>query len=159
MNERWLQRFKPFIRRGSAFIALLLRPMTLGVRVLVLDDTNRVLLVRHGYLPGWYLPGGGVDSGETLGTAALRELREEAGMIGDTPRLLGVYKNTHASPRDHVALFRVERFRPMAEGWKPGLEIREIGFFALDALPEGTTTSTRNRIAEVFEGAAQSEIW
>jgi ADP-ribose pyrophosphatase YjhB (NUDIX family) len=52
--------------------------MTLGVRVAVIDPEQGVLLVRHGYVSGWYLPGGGVEPGETAAEALAREAREEA---------------------------------------------------------------------------------
>lgn len=42
------------------------RPLTLGVRAIVLNDAGELLLVKHTYLNGWYLPGGRVDKGETL---------------------------------------------------------------------------------------------
>jgi len=51
--------------------------MTLGVRAIVFDEQkNSVFLVKHTYVPGWQLPGGGVDSGETFGQALEKELRE-----------------------------------------------------------------------------------
>lgn len=60
------------------------RGMTLGTRTVVLKaNATEVLLVRHGYAPGWLLPGGGVERGEALADAALRELREEAGVVAE----------------------------------------------------------------------------
>ena len=58
-------------------IAKITRGMTLGVRAVVLDGENRVFLVRHTYVPGWSLPGGGVEVGETFVTSLARELEEE----------------------------------------------------------------------------------
>jgi ADP-ribose pyrophosphatase YjhB (NUDIX family) len=138
---------------------VLRRPMTLGVRALVLDGENRVLLVRHGYVPGWHLPGGGVDPGETCREALERELAEETNIaLAGEPQLFGVFFNRQASRRDHVALYVVREFRqgpPRAPDW----EIRESGFFNLDALPEGATPATRRRLAEVVRGAAPSSDW
>ena len=140
------------------FTAAFQRPMTLGVRGLVIDAENRVLLVRHTYVPGFYLPGGGVERGETLAEALARELSEEAGvLIANAPILQGVYLNRRISPRDHVALFLVREFS--RDSRPPDHEIAEAGFFPRDALPAGTTPATRARLAEVFEGAEVSPYW
>ena len=159
MNQRLLHLLKPAIRRTIGLAALVVKAKTLGVRVIVEDDEGRVFLVRHSYLPGWYLPGGGVDAGETAAAAALRELREEGGLIGRNPRLFGLYLNRKTSSRDHVALYCLSNAVPAPEGWKPGGEIREVGFFRRDALPQGTTGATRRRLAEVYEAAPIADLW
>ena len=133
--------------------------MTLGVRGVVLDADNRVMLVRHSYVPGFYLPGGGVEPGETLAEALARELTEECGVrLTGTPTLRGVYLNRRSSRRDHVALFVVRDFdydgpRP------PDHEILEADFFPIDALPEETTPATRARLAEILTDAPAAPFW
>ena len=159
MKDSLLIRLKPFIRRTIGFLARFIRPMTLGVRVFVRDDAGRVFLVRHSYLPGWYLPGGGVDAGETMAAAALRELREEGGLVGEDLKLFAIYHNIRTSKRDHVALYCVDRFMASVPPWQPSAEIREVGFFALDALPADISSATRQRIREVVEGAPTTSEW
>ncbi len=138
---------------------LLARPMTLGVRAAVLSQTGEVFLVRHSYVPGWHLPGGGVERRETALTALARELDEEANIaLGATPHLFGVYHNIAASPRDHVLLYVCRDFTQRGER-KPDLEIVESGFFAFDALPETTTPGTRRRLAEIAGKQPVSQTW
>ncbi len=133
--------------------------MTLGVRAVVLDDRNQVFLIRHTYVPGWHLPGGGVETGETALDALGRELREEACIAMDgTPDLFGVFFNRRSSRRDHVLVYVIRRFT-VVEVKQPDREIAEAGFFPLDRLPEGTTLATRNRLAEILEGQPASANW
>ena len=140
-------------------VGALRRPKTLGVRALVIDESKRVLLVRHTYLPGFYFPGGGVDKGETLEEAMRRELEEEANiLVSGRPTLFGMYLNNTVSGRDHVGLYIVHGFRQDAPR-PPDYEIAEAGFFPLDALPETTTRATRARLAEVLEGVEVSPYW
>ncbi len=140
-------------------LALVLRPMTLGVRALVVDDANRVLLVRHTYVPGYFFPGGGVEPGETLEAAIRRELVEETNVEADGALTLhGIYLNRAASQRDHVALYVTRDFRRIGPH-VPDREIAEAGFFPIDALPATTTRATRARIAEALMGTAPSAYW
>ena len=133
--------------------------ITLGVRLLALNADGELLLVRHSYLPGFTLPGGGVDPGETTREAAMREAREEAGLdFAEPPTLFHLYLNRRLENRDHVALFVARGVMQRAVP-APGLEIRETGFFRPDALPGDVTPATRARIAEVLGGAPPSDIW
>jgi 8-oxo-dGTP pyrophosphatase MutT (NUDIX family) len=135
------------------------RPATLGARAMVIDASGRVFLIKHSYVDGWHLPGGGVETGETLLTALARELAEEGNILMTAPPVLhGVFFNSRVSRRDHVALYIVRNFRQDGQP-VPNLEIIEHGFFAPDALPADTGRATRARIAEVFEGVAVSELW
>jgi ADP-ribose pyrophosphatase YjhB (NUDIX family) len=138
---------------------LLRRPMTLGVRALVLSEEDQVLLVRHTYVPGWHLPGGGVERGETVLEALTRELREEGNIeLEAEPRLHGVFFNKRISPRDHVAVFVVRQFRQSAPR-EADREIAEARFFSRGALPEGVSRATRARLAETLDGAPIAPIW
>jgi len=136
-----------------------LRGMTLGTRTLVLKDAGaQVMLVRHGYAAGWMLPGGGVERGEALAEAAVRELREEAGIVAEEePMLHGVFLNDRQFRGDHVACFVLRKFSEAP--FNPGFEIAEARFFPAESLPEGTSAGTRRRIAEVLEGLPPARHW
>jgi len=104
-----------------------------GCRVLVLDEGDRVLLIRHSYGERhWTLPGGGLGRGEDVLEAAAREVREECGCRVTGSFLLGQGQG----PRD--GLHEVW----LVAGWSTdaamadGREIAEAGFFALEALPD-----------------------
>jgi ADP-ribose pyrophosphatase YjhB (NUDIX family) len=148
--------------RGRFFHSYFLvrRPMTLGVRAMVINEAeNSVFLVRHTYVPGWYMPGGGVERGQTLRQALAMELAEEGNIVlTGEPELFGVYFNARSSIRDHVALF-ICRSWQQSGARRPDREIAEAGFFPLNALPEGTTESTKRRIGEVIGGVKVEELW
>lgn len=140
-------------------VFLLIRPMTLGVRALAFDSEGRVLLVMHTYVRGWHLPGGGVEPGETMLEALAKELDEEANaQLGDAPRLLSVHHNRRMSRRDHVLVYLCENVRQTARK-TPDREIVAAEFFPLDALPEGVTRSTVNRIRECVDGLPADPLW
>ncbi len=135
------------------------RPATLGVRGVVADDRGHVLLVRHTYTPGWHLPGGGVEKGETCAGSLRRELLEEAGIVAAEAdmRLLSVHANHAFFPNDHVLVYRIGRWAqqaPVQTG-----EIAEIRFCDPLAPPDGVTGGTMRRLDEIFVGVAPSTAW
>lgn len=158
----WIMAMKPHHRwRQRAYLAYsrLSRGMTLGVRGLLIED-DRVILVKHSYVRGWYLPGGGVEPGETLAEAMEREVREEAGaVLTRPPELFAIYRNIQADRRDHVALFVCRDFQRSAERHRPNLEIVGCEAFPLDALPDDATPSTRARLREVLTGRTPAPDW
>jgi ADP-ribose pyrophosphatase YjhB (NUDIX family) len=159
MRNTYMWSESGLVPRLITFAGLAHRAMTLGVRGLVVDEARQVLLVRHTYVSGWFLPGGGVEGGETLTRSLERELAEEGNIeILGAPLLHGIYLNRATSSRDHVALYLVRNFRQTAP-YTPNREIAEARFFSADALPEGTTRATRARIDEALFGAAVSAYW
>ena len=135
------------------------RGLTLGAQGAVIDSEGRVLLVKHGYRPGWWFPGGGVEWGETLLAALARELEEEVGVtITSAPELHGIFANFANFPGDHIAVFVVRHWQRREDYWKRG-EIAEARMFAWNELPETVNPGTRARIAEIFAKAPVASHW
>ena len=150
---------EPAVRRVLHTYWRFARGMTLGVRAVVIDPQGRIFLVKHSYVSGWHLPGGGVETGETVQTALARELLEEGGIAAlEPPVLHGIFFNGRVSRRDHVVVYVVRAFRQEG-GARNANEIIDYGFFALDALPPETTRGTRARLDEVFKSVTVSERW
>jgi 8-oxo-dGTP pyrophosphatase MutT (NUDIX family) len=154
-----MNRFQRFRAKVFLNVMGLTHRMTIGARVMLVDG-NKVLLIRHTYVPGWQFPGGGVKPGETAELAAQRELVEETG-YRSTGRLelFGLYHNTGpVTNRDHVAFFVGREFEQAFE-FKPNYEIAEVGWFDRTQLPEKVTPATSQRVDEVFDGAPRRETW
>ena len=134
------------------------RPMTVGVRALVVRD-GAVLLVRHrAGLQPWGLPGGGVAHYERLAEAARREAHEETGATVRVERLLGIYDSFHDGVSNYIAVFVCTT---LDDPHPPrSLEIAEARFFPLAAPPNDMDPGSHRRIAEYLVGAAgQAKTW
>lgn len=153
-------RMASLIARLLHYVHLVRRSHTLGVRAIVRDDEGRVFLVKHTYVPGWYLPGGGVEWGETFADALAKELREEGNIhLTDCAKLIAIYHNKSASRRDHVALYECLHWDQPTPANVPNAEILAVGFFPLNDLPKGTTNATRRRLKEIAGGGPYDPIW
>jgi 8-oxo-dGTP pyrophosphatase MutT (NUDIX family) len=150
---------KSLITRLNAIYRGFFHALTVGVRGAVLDEHNRVFLVRHTYVRGWHLPGGGVEVGEGTQEALRRELREEAGIeLTGPPALHGVFFNSNASRRDHVVVYVVRAFS-VVEAKQPDVEIAGAAFFPLTELPADTAPATRARLREIVTGERAAATW
>jgi ADP-ribose pyrophosphatase YjhB (NUDIX family) len=135
------------------------RAMLLGVRAIVLDASDQVLLVRHTYVSGWNFPGGGVEIGQSAEEALARELEEEAGVTLTAPaQWHGLFFNPRVGRRDHIAVFVVRDFT-----WNgpppPNREIAEARFWPLAALPPDLVAPARRRLAEVIDERPRDSLW
>ncbi len=110
--------------------------------VVVQDEAGRVLLMCRSGEGTWGLPGGGVEPGETWEQAALRECREETGWDVAIDGLLGIYSDPatqfHRYPSGNSVHFVGVVFlgSPLRQSGEPDGEGSQLGWFALDALPE-----------------------
>ncbi len=138
---------------------LVTRGLTIGVRAVVRNDDGKFLLVRHTYTPGWHFPGGGVERNETIEYALGKELFQETGLrLKGRPVLHGAFFNADVSSRDHVLTYICE-VEGHGQSRGSSLEIAEVAYFSLDALPAGTDLGTLRRMSEIAEGQELSVEW
>jgi 8-oxo-dGTP pyrophosphatase MutT (NUDIX family) len=136
------------IYKSNKLLNKIVTPTTIGVRVILVRD-EEVLLVKHTYLDGWYMPGGRVNKGETLEQAIRRELKEELGADLETISLHGIYNNFSEYKNDNVVIFICRDFTLTGSTDR---EIEKYDFFRFDELPEKVSPATRRRILEYVEG-------
>ena len=117
------------------------RPKTYGAHAVALTPQGRLVLVRLRYAPGWRLPGGGRREDESPCDAALRELREEIGMISYGEAIVaGQLDEAVDFKRDTASLVIVRDviYRPKRWNW----EIETVCEAELDDLPDDTSPQT-----------------
>lgn len=114
---------------------------TVSSAALVRNDEGKILLLDHYFRPdkGWGLPGGFVEYGETPEQAAIREVREESGVEIYDLKLL-----RHRSVGSHLEISFTAKGR--GDGAIGSKEIRGIGWFRADELPDGISDDLRSLI-------------
>ncbi|MFZ3264888.1 MAG: NUDIX hydrolase [Terriglobales bacterium] len=112
----------------------------IGVGAVIVAD-GRALLIRRGQAPllgEWSLPGGVLECGETLREAAIREAREETGLVVEVGEMLGVYERIIRSDdgrvRYHYVLIDF-LCRAVAGELKAASDAAEVGWFSRVELP------------------------
>ncbi len=134
----------------------ILTPVALAACALVERD-GKILLVRHSYVRGWLLPGGGVGRGEPPVEAVLRELKEEIGLVRSSPpEFVGLYARRAGWATNVIALYRIGDAEFI---FKPNFEIREVRFADPVAPPDGTPPSVRRRLSEFARLQPPSANW
>ena len=132
----------------SRTLWLLLKPLSFGVRILMVRDQN-ILLVKHVYQDQWFLPGGLIERGETIENAVRREAAEEVGATLLDLSLFGVYTHFEYGKSDHVIVFLSGDFS--LNGHSDD-EIERMEFFDLNALPEDVSPGSRKQIEKYMRG-------
>lgn len=130
----------------------IVRPITFGVRIIIFDQNNNILLVKHTYLPGWMLPGGGVQYSEQFDQTARREVWEETGIKLKQVDLFGVYKFNEEGKRDHIFVFSAPINKFPIQFQHDKLEIDSIKTFSLKKLPKDISPGHCRRIIEFSSG-------
>lgn len=151
-----LYKILTFVRRK---LQCWLNMATVGVKAMIINDKSEILLVKHTYMSGWHLPGGGVEPGETPKTAIIREIREETGIaVQGEPHLFAIYTHQIMGASDYPMLYIVKDFMSMAKA-KLCSEIAKAQWFHVQNLPTDATESTQLRIKEYLEGLPPAERW
>lgn len=116
-----------------------LQPTFTAGAVAIIEHEGRVLALRQHHRRGWSLPGGLVEAGEQAADAAVREVREETGLLIEPGNVVATHFVEDVRHID--VLFRIECDR------RPEVtvssEALEAGWFALDELPEPDDSTRR----------------
>ncbi|MEW6419409.1 MAG: NUDIX hydrolase [Nitrospirota bacterium] len=118
----------------------------------IIIEYNRgiVLIKRKNPPEGWALPGGFVDYGESLETAAMREAKEETGLDVELLRQFHTYSDPKRDPRHHTI---TTVFIAKAEGKAiAGDDAKGIGIFTKGTLPEQIAFDHRDILKDYFTG-------
>ena len=111
-----------------------------GVGAIIIED-SRVVLVKRAHPPlqaEWSIPGGVLEVGELVREAALREAREETGLIVEPEDLLGVYDRILRHPDEHVQYHYVLidfLCRRVAGDLAAASDASEVRWFTREELP------------------------
>lgn len=117
--------------------------------IIAIIDDGKVLLTKREDFEVWCLPGGGVEDGESLAEAAIREAKEETGLDVELTRLVGVYSRIGGMWNDmHAILFAAKPVGGVLKTQQG--ETIEVAYFPVDQLPNEMLVGHRKRVMDAI---------
>lgn len=151
---RHLIRIASFIRKIYWFI---FRPKTFGVKAILFDKNEKVLLIKNSYDKRFMFPGGGIKRNETPEQAAKRELWEETGIVAQEIKQIGEYTSSAEYKKDTIYFYYVPEYSQAKQTKSP--EIDKIGFYSLSELPQPLSESTKRRLTNFNPNKFEKGEW
>ncbi len=145
-----------FLNNTRALVHALTDPVDFGVHAIA-EQHGKIVLIRQSFSRGWRFPGGGVGHREPGPQAALRELREEIGLVGSgEPVLFGLYARPIPLGTNLIALYRIP---DAVFAFKPSLEIKDLLLADPAAPPPDTIAPVRRRLQELQGKIPRDWAW
>ncbi len=131
--------------------------MKVGVNVAIIHN-DQILLTKRKDFGVWCLPGGHVDTGESVTQAAIRETIEETGLEVQLNRLVGIYSIPKA--RAWVNLIVLFVGEPIGGALRAQEdEVLEMAYFNFDAIPDSLLWGHQQRILDALNGNGGGSVW
>lgn len=121
------------------------------IRAVVFNDQNQLLLVKEKSDNCWALPGGWADIGLTPGEVAVKEVREEAGVMVEPVKILAVmdkYKHNFAPEFSYIYKIFIQ-CEVLSGEISTGLETEDVAFFNLQQIEDLSLLSRRNTLEQI----------
>ncbi len=119
----------------------------------VIEHDGRYLLARRSDIGWWNLPGGGLESGETVDEGLAREVMEEVGLKVEIERVVGVYSKPR---KDEVVITFLCHLSPDSGEPRTSDEVSEVGWFAPSEFPERLLPKHRQRLEDALLGRPEA---
>ncbi|KAF1677586.1 NUDIX domain-containing protein [Bacillus mexicanus] len=127
---------------------------TQGAFVIVLNENQRILLVKRKDVPLWDLPGGMVDPGETAEAAAVREVAEETGYSASLSAKIGVYQRPKFQDEQHM----FSGYITGGQAIENGIETAGLKWFSPKCLPILMVPNRKKQIKDAMQGVQDATI-